>query len=108
MTWYIQTRNGGMYSHIITEQKACEELQVLFNKAYEARKNGQFVSVELWNGTWSHGYFSDVRVISEETLEEMYVSYDWGETYGDFKWSFRNHDTGEECHYESDHFSDRF
>lgn len=88
LMWYIVTRNGGRYSDIVRETEARQELQEMFNKAFEAEKAGLGVWISLWNGDYSHGHYSSVGLINED-LEELYVSYDYGCCYGNYRWKVR-------------------
>lgn len=69
--WYIETRNGGRYTHVGSEYLAPKELQSILDCMTKQglKPYVHYVEYEY------NGYSSRVSIINDETLEEVFVHH---------------------------------
>lgn len=78
----LWTKNGGCYSHIHSERPLREDVA---NAIRELQAQGRKFYVHCWDSTYE-GYCSDMGIIDDETLEEIYIHYSYGQAMGCRNW----------------------
>lgn len=78
----LWSNNAGLYSHIHNESPLREDVAKAIK---ELQTQGKKFFVHCWDSMYE-GYCSDMGIIDDETLEEIYVHYDFGQAFGPRKW----------------------
>lgn len=78
----LWTRNGGLYRDVYREMPLREDVA---NAIRELRAQGKKFYVHCWESEYEC-YHSDMGIIDDETLEEIFVHYSHGQAFGPTSW----------------------